>query len=64
MEKNKNTYMSYLFNHEIRVFFDVDNIYVVKKLALVLFPFYNGGDWKVAVIKKIIIFILKKFLVI
>ncbi len=49
INQNKNSFLNYVFNHDVRIFFDVDNSYVINKLSLVLFPFLFTGPWKKAV---------------
>ncbi|EGR30633.1 hypothetical protein IMG5_127370 [Ichthyophthirius multifiliis] len=34
-----------IFNENVRAYFDVDNIYVLKKLKIILAPFLYRGEW-------------------
>lgn len=39
----------WIFNKYVRSFFDIDNMYILKKLKIILFPFIERGDWVVSV---------------
>ncbi|EAR96999.1 Hrf1 family protein (macronuclear) [Tetrahymena thermophila SB210] len=39
----------WIFNSYVRSFFDIDNMYILRKMKLILFPFLQRGEWEVKV---------------